>query len=784
MAEPSEYDDFLAEAMPKHGKVALPVYLDPQGQPVYPVRSLGSSVHGHVHIELSTDGIAREVFHTIVCNGAALPSLALAVYESLFPHSFKSTIEGSEPCTAMILQADPMMINYYGHAGSIQHISLSEILQGKWPPSFFQGKIVLVGVVAHGIEEGLLIPFTTNRDRMPGVEVHAHILNNLLDGGSIRPVPAWILLSSAVLLVAVSFISFFRSTALVAFFLWMSGLLGVTVVVYGLFSRLDLWVSPGSLWASMTAALVISFMLELRRMYLSVAQARREWEESFNTIDDAIIIQDGACKSIRTNKAADEMLGDVLVETLDRRCEGLSFRSGMEGSATGREGAGGRPGAETEEVVEAAAGRYYEVKSLPREDGNGRFCGAVHVVRDITQKKKVREEQLELQRMLVQAQKMEAIGTLAGGIAHDFNNILAAIVGYTELVCYSLPADQNATRSMLEQVLKASERARDLIMQILTFSRRAEYERKIVHVTPILKEGMKLFRTALPKSIEVRERLSCEALVDIDPTQMYQVLMNLCTNAYHAMKETGGILEVSLETVDLEKPLLAHGQQLQPGGYVRLTVSDSGYGISQADGEKIFEPYFTTKVEGEGTGLGLAIVLGIARDHGGLVTFESERGEGASFSVYFPLAKRAPREFQETVADGTLATGSGNILLIDDNPQMVLLVKQMLERLGYQVETRMSPTEAYDAFRARPNDFDLVMTDLDMPAMTGMELAERLLQIRPEMAIILSTGYCEPGVIEKALAIGIKEVVRKPFHASALSRLIAGVLAGGKQSAP
>jgi signal transduction histidine kinase len=780
MPEPSEHDPVLADAIRQQGKVVLPVHIAPDGRPVYPALLKSNAVHGHVHIGLGIDGIVRDVFHTLFCHGVSLPSLAMAVHTALTPLSPESPIGKPEDCHAGIRQADPMMINYYGPAGTFQHISFSEIIRGDWPPSFFSGKIILVGVTASGIEEGLLSPFTTNRNRLHGIEAHANILNNLLENNAIRPVSERVRLPFAISLAAVFLVLCWRYSPTALFLPWIGGLLLVTLMIYVCFSHANRWVPPGVPWAAITGSFLAAHVLELRRMVRSVTQARREWEESFNTIDDAIIIQNQSGAPIRKNRAADVIPGIFLDEELKRRFMNLLTGNPTPDSTQAPPWEIENRGIEPEEIRDVQTGRTYEFKSLPREDENGKFLGAVHVVREITRRKKAQAKQQELERMLLQAQKMEAIGALAGGIAHDFNNILGTIVGYTELVWNSLSPEQTAPRSKLEQVLKASERARDLIMQILTFSRKTEYEQKIILLRPILREGLKLFRTALPKSIEVHEDLSSDCRAEIDPTQLYQILMNLCTNAYHSMKKGGGTLTVSLKPAILDTPLSAHGQQLEPGTYINLTVKDSGQGISREDGEKIFEPYFTTKAEGEGTGLGLAIVRRIAQDHGGLVTFESIPEEGTAFSVYLPRADKIAPDLPETITDDTMTPGTGNILLVDDNPQMALLVKQMLERIGYQVETRLNPLEAYEAFKARSTDFDLVMTDLDMPDMTGIELAEKLLAIRPDTAIILSTGYCEPTTQERAHTIGIKAVIFKPFHASALSRLVAGILTGNR----
>jgi nitrogen-specific signal transduction histidine kinase/ActR/RegA family two-component response regulator len=407
-------------------------------------------------------------------------------------------------------------------------------------------------------------------------------------------------------------------------------------------------------------------------------------------------------------------------------------------------------------------------------DEKVRFCGVVHVVRDITYRKRFEKEQQELHSRLAQAQKMEAIGTLAGGIAHDFNNILSAIMGYTQLASLIIPEDSEA-RPRLDQVLKASRRAKDLVTQILSFGRQTEQERQSVQIGLIVKEAVKLFRSTLPATIEIKENIESQGMVEGDPSQIHQIVMNLCTNAYHAMREKGGVLSIFLEEVDLDTPFQLNGQDLQPGGYLKLTVSDTGHGIPREIRRRIFEPYFTTKEKGDGTGLGLTMVHGVVKNHCGALTLESELGKGTTFYIYLPRMK-APRKVKKTDTDESLVTGHERILFVDDEPQMTEMGEEMLKYLGYEITSQNSSTEALELFRANPDNFDMVITDMTMPKMTGEDLAREMMKIRPDIPIILCTGYSEKMNEEKASAMGISKLIMKPFTVEDLAKIIRKVM--------
>ena len=422
-------------------------------------------------------------------------------------------------------------------------------------------------------------------------------------------------------------------------------------------------------------------------------------------------------------------------------------------------------------INEKKGGTTYkvEVSVSPIRDTTGAIMHYVAIERDVT-------HEAELETQLHQAQKMEAIGTLAGGIAHDFNNILAAIMGYAEMALYDVPEGTQGRRN-LEQVLKAGYRGKDLVKQIITFSRRSEQERRPMRVSPIAKETLKLLRASLPATIEIRQNIEARSgMVLADPTHIHQVLMNLCSNAAYAMREKGGVLEIRLSDVDVTSDGAASHLELDPGSYVKLTVVDTGHGMDRATIERIFDPFFTTKKPGEGTGMGLAVVHGIVKSCGGAIVVDSDPGEGATFEVFLP---RIEGDFlPETDLAAPMATGNERILFVDDEEDLVDMAQQMLERLGYSVVATTSSLEALEVFKAEPDHFALVITDQTMPHMTGADLAKELMRIRPDIPIILCTGFSEVITAEEAKAIGIREFVMKPFATREIAEIARHVLDG------
>jgi PAS domain S-box-containing protein len=396
--------------------------------------------------------------------------------------------------------------------------------------------------------------------------------------------------------------------------------------------------------------------------------------------------------------------------------------------------------------------------------------GVLITERDITQ-------EVVLEERVRQAQKMEALGTLAGGIAHDFNNILGAITINTELALLDAEAGCPA-RESLPLILRAAERGKELVKQIVTFSRQREWERSPLRIAPVVQEALQLFRTTVPGSVAVHETIGAEnATVEAHPAQVHQILSNLCQNASLAMRGKPGRLEVKLETVYVDAAMASRHSGLKAGPYVRLAVADSGCGMSREVLGRAFEPFFTTRSPGEGSGLGLSVVHGIVKSYGGAITAYSEVGKGSTFSVFLPLLpedSRLPDEMSAPAAE----TGSERILLVDDDPVQLKSLARMLEKLGYKVTARASGRTAAAAFKKNPDSFDLVVTDQTMPRMSGIEMARSLVEIRPDIPIILNTGFSEKVNAETVGRNGIRAFIMKPFTARELSGLIRKVLKG------
>ena len=414
------------------------------------------------------------------------------------------------------------------------------------------------------------------------------------------------------------------------------------------------------------------------------------------------------------------------------------------------------------------------------------------IARDITKRKRTEEERAKLEAQLRQAQKMESIGSLAGGIAHDLNNILFPISGLSEMLLDDIPSDTPAHKS-IEQIHKSAQRGSDLVKQILSFSRQSNPQKLPIRIQPILQEVLKLARATIPWNIEITSNIKQDCgMVSANPTQVHQIAMNLITNAFHAVERNGGTINVELkETIIMhldegdESPLDEMSQdgtsgfpiRLLAGGYACITLSDTGTGIDQTLIDKIFDPYFTTKELGKGTGLGLSVVHGIVKEHGGDIRVHSEVGKGTAFNVYLPLLKEVGNR-KDTAVIEKYPTGCERILIVDDEEQIVLLEQMMLEKLGYKTTARTSSPDALAAFRANPSKFDLVICDRGMPNMTGEQLARELILIKPEIPIIICTGFCDETDMQCAMATGIKGFLAKPVSAGDLAKMVRKVLDG------
>lgn len=504
-----------------------------------------------------------------------------------------------------------------------------------------------------------------------------------------------------------------------------------------------------------------------------VEETLRESEEKYRTVlegtPDPVVVYDIEGKVIYLNPAFTRLFGWTLNERLGIKMDDYvperawpKTKKMIQMAVSGKSFSG----IETIRYDKEKNTIHVSISGAIYRDQKGNPVGSVVNLRDITKQKRL-EAQLE------QANKMKAIGTLSGGIAHDFNNIISIVMGNTELALDDVP-EGNPAHSYLEEIQRASFRARDVVRQLLSFARKTELERKPIKIIPVIIDTIKLLRATIPMNIEIRQNIK-DTFDNVlaDSTQIHQILINLCTNAYHAMPD-GGILEIGLENVELDGETVSQYPDINPGRYVNLEVSDTGHGIPKKEIDCIFDPYYTTKEFGKGTGMGLSVVHGIVKSHGGVISVDSKLGQGTTFSILLPvIEKESVYEFE---TDEELPTGSESILFIDDEESIVFVGRNRLERLGYKVETQMNPVEALKLFRNSPDRFDLVITDMTMPEMNGEQLAKVILKIRPDVPIILCTGFSEKINDEKAKEIGIRRFIEKPINRSELANLVRQVL--------
>lgn len=501
----------------------------------------------------------------------------------------------------------------------------------------------------------------------------------------------------------------------------------------------------------------------------NIRKSRKDWERLFNAVDDVVTIQDNNMRILQANAAAGRLLEKDPNELIGLFCYDI-FREQVNGVCHGcptiqclKDHRHHHADIEYPELK-----KIFHVSAFPIHDEELGWIGIAHIARDITNQKK-------LEAQYRQAQKMEAIGTLAGGIAHDFNNILTPIFGYAQLIKLEAPSGSQLEQN-IDHVLHSSQLAQELVRQILTFSRERQHEMDAVQLQPIIKESMKLLRASIPTTIEFRLALDekCGNVL-VDPTQIHQIIMNICTNAYHAMESSGGVLAVTLSQVSLDRLSAPLKGNLAPGDYIMLQISDTGCGMDEATRERIFEPFFTTKTEGKGTGMGLSVVHGIVKECGGAIIVYSEPGAGTTFTIYFPaIAQTISSAIHpvETGATSHLPGGKEHILVIDDEELIVNLERQLLEGLGYQITPCTESEQALKIFRQNPESFDLVITDMTMPKITGIQLAEELVAIRPDLPVILCTGHSRITLEEIQNCSAISGYLPKPINLRQLTEVI------------
>lgn len=398
--------------------------------------------------------------------------------------------------------------------------------------------------------------------------------------------------------------------------------------------------------------------------------------------------------------------------------------------------------------------------------------------KEIEIRQKFERERAELEKQLFQLQKMETIGTLAGGIAHDFNNILTPILGYTDMALEELPVESNL-RFDIEQINNAAHRGKDLVQQVLTFSREVDFANKPIQLQPIITEALNLIKASFPASVEIIQHYDQKAgTVLADPIHIHQIVMNLCTNANHAMMKTGGTLEVKLDAVKIDQKTADKIPNLKKGTYIRLTISDTGHGMDIKTKERIFEPFFTRKEVGSGSGLGLSVVHGIISNYGGAIVVESTPGKGSTFIIYLP--KYGGDIVESDKLNKTVLKGVEHILFVDDEPEITFMGKKMLENLGYKVSITSDSLAALDEFKNNPDKFSLLVTDQNMPNITGIDLASQMTAIRPNLKVIIITGYSDNLSEEVLNEKGIAEVILKPMILDDFSKVIRRVLDSNK----
>ena len=517
-----------------------------------------------------------------------------------------------------------------------------------------------------------------------------------------------------------------------------------------------------------------------KRMEEKFLKSHAEFQAIFNSITDAIVFVDLERRISMINPAFTFMFGYGLEEIAGKTTQML-YANPDEFRVQGREryhqdAFVDTPVYEIEYRRKDGSVFPSETLGVPVKDFNGATIGFLGVIRDMSERKEAEKERERLEAQWRQSKKLEALGTLAGGIAHDFNNILSVILGYADLAKADAPSGSPFSEDV-DKILQAAHRSKDLVKQILAFSRQSQIEKTPLRPQPIIKEGLKMLRASIPATIEIRENIAEECgAIEADPTQLHQILMNLCTNAFQAMEQKGGVLHVELKvasSLPLEvKEISEAGEKV----FIELTVSDTGQGIGPDIIDKIFDPFFTTKEKEKGTGMGLAIIYGIAKEYGGTITVDSKLGQGTTFHVYLPQSKG--ETISGAVEEAAIQTGKERILFVDDEELLADLGKIMLERLGYHVTARKKSLEALEVFQNQPGDFDLVITDQTMPGMTGTDLARRILRIRPDIPIILCTGYSSLVDEDAARALGIREFALKPITQNAIAQLIRKALEG------
>jgi PAS domain S-box-containing protein len=526
-----------------------------------------------------------------------------------------------------------------------------------------------------------------------------------------------------------------------------------------------------------------AFVVERKKAEGEIRRSRDFLEKLVSAVTDPVLVKERRHTIILANQAACEFLGQPRGEILGRTLCELIPGAASEQSRDADEQIfeTGREKIHEETISDAANHPRVILTKTSRFDDLAGNLYLVSVIRDITDRVQADQQREALAAQLRQAQKMEAIGTLAGGIAHDFNNILAAIIGNTELAKMDTP-ENSPVGENLQNILAASNRARDLVQQILTFSRRREQERRPIRIELVISEAAKLLRSTIPAMVEINVSIEANTpYILADATQINQIIMNLATNAWHAMPESGGRIDLALSRTEVRPDTTPPHPDLREGVYTRLTVADNGHGMDPTIVDRVFEPFFTTKEPGQGTGLGLAVVHGIVKGHEGVIDLNSRVGKGTTFHIYLPGIRN--QEAPTPQAAPSIPHGSGErILLVDDETSILTVTAEFLTRIGYQVTKSAKASEALQIFQAAPDAFDLVLSDFAMPELTGKDLAAKILSIRPDMPILLISGFVNPFARETARNLGVKDILLKPIDPRQLGSAVHSALAKDSSS--
>ena len=498
-------------------------------------------------------------------------------------------------------------------------------------------------------------------------------------------------------------------------------------------------------------------------------RAKQEWEDIFNAIGHMAMVMDNDHRILAVNRSTVEHSGRPAEELVGRVCHEIFHHSGTQAAQCPALNMCETAVTSVGEVKFDPLDKSFIVSCTPIYDQNGELQKIIHIMTDISERKR-------LEKQLIQAHKMEAIGTLAGGVAHDFNNILTSLLGYTQIMLSETEKGSMIEQEDLQEVYRAGLRAKELVRQILTFARKTEDEMMPVRIDLIVKEVLKFIRSSIPTSISIRENVTSRSKVIANATQIHQVIMNLCTNASHAMDEQGGILTIDLTDKRLDECRYVSGQKVVPGDYIMLAVTDTGSGISPDIMERIFEPYFTTKSVEEGTGMGLALVQSIINEAGGVIQVKSEVHSGSRFEILLPVTEKEKRP--EKKYSEPLKAGKGRILFIDDEIPITGLFKKVLEGHGYDVTVFNNPRQALTAFETNPEKFDVVISDLTMPDIKGDKLIEQIHAIRRDIPCILCTGYSKELTKKSDSIQGLKAILIKPIDRANLLFTIQQVLSG------